>query len=113
MVYGYRIIGREYYSEWRFESLGEAKEELGIEIDNVEVIGHGVAVNPPDIPEPSHYLFYTVLCTKKLERDIIVLNEEATEYFWVKVSDLEDYGLKGIWEKPLEHIRNKMLENIT
>ena len=33
MVYGYRIIGREYYSEWRFESLGEAKEELGNVID--------------------------------------------------------------------------------
>ena len=28
MVYGFNIIGREYYSEWGFESISKAKENL-------------------------------------------------------------------------------------
>jgi len=120
----------------REATMREAKEELGIDVKVERIIGYGEMITAGyagdrkylsyaelnALPETQkrnfinpcskkHYLFYTVLCSKKFKNSRVVLNEEATECFWVTINELEECGLNGIWEQPIGHIKQSMFKN--
>lgn len=102
----------------REATIREAKEELGIDVVFNDIIGFGEVITNGYVADytfqkdntKKHYLFYTALCSKKYNNNTIILNNEATEYFWIRAKDLDKSGLNGIWKQPIEHIKQEMLK---
>lgn len=63
----------------------EMKEETNLDVSNIEFLGMQEKIFPGDFYEKRHFIFLDFCC--KANSDEIKLNEEATDYMWVKPED--------------------------
>jgi len=59
----------------------EAKEETGLEIDNLQFINFQEFIYDPSFWKRRHFIFFDFRCEAKSRA--VILNDEAEEFFWV------------------------------
>lgn len=69
----------------------ETKEEIGVDIDVIEMINVGdMVVSPPEFKRNAHFVYIDFLA--KLKNDKFSFNEEITEHKWFDIN----YAIKNI-----------------
>jgi len=66
----------------------EIKEELGLELKNIEPIGFGEGINPKFFHKPKHFIYLNYLA--ELAGGQIKKTEEMTEYLWVDPEKMDN-----------------------
>ncbi|MFW6410353.1 MAG: NUDIX domain-containing protein [Halanaerobiales bacterium] len=88
----------------------EVREETGLEIYDIQVIGVNESVFAAEFHEERHFIFIDYIC--RTDSKEVVLNEEAEEYVWVDLEVIDDYDLNSSTEALLlEVIKGKNSEN--
>ncbi|MTI47913.1 MAG: NUDIX domain-containing protein [Firmicutes bacterium] len=83
----------------------EILEETGLEIYDIELISLKESVFSDTFHEEKHFIFIDYRC--KTNSYEVTLNDEAQEFEWVDLNDIENYKLGGFTEPLLMKIRNK------
>lgn len=66
-------------------AIRETKEETGLDIYDLEFINFQQFIYDPSFWKPRHFIFFDYACRTDSTR--VQLNNEAEEYFWVKLGD--------------------------
>jgi nucleoside triphosphatase len=83
----------------------EILEETGLDIYDIELISLKESIYSDTFYKKKHFIFIDYLC-KTISSDV-VLNDEADEFEWVDLEQIEDYNLGGFTKELLMKIRNK------
>lgn len=71
----------------------EVKEETGLEVYDLKLISLKECIDSDSFHEKKHFIFIDYSCRTGSRE--VVLNDEAQEYVWVKLDDIENYELGG------------------
>ncbi|MFC0877573.1 NUDIX domain-containing protein [Saccharicrinis sp. FJH2] len=83
----------------------EILEETGLEIYDIQLVSLTETVFNKVFHERKHFIFIDFIC--RTDSNHVVLNDEAEEYKWVHLNDIEKYDIGGFVKKLLVEIRNK------
>ncbi|MBS4535245.1 NUDIX domain-containing protein [Clostridium sp. D2Q-14] len=83
----------------------EILEETGLEIYDIQLISVKESVYNKAFHEKKHFIFIDYIC--KTDSYNVVLNEEAQEYKWVDLREIDNYELGGFVKTLLMELRNK------
>ncbi|MFB6319481.1 NUDIX domain-containing protein [Saccharicrinis sp. FJH54] len=83
----------------------EVLEETGLEIYDIELVSLTETVYDRSFHERKHFIFIDYTC--RTDSTHVVLNDEAEEYEWVDLKDIDQYDLGGFVKKLLKEIRHK------
>jgi nucleoside triphosphatase len=83
----------------------EVLEETGVEIFDIKLIGVKESIFSDTFHEKKHFIFIDYTC--KTDSYIVTLNEEAQEYKWVDLGEIENYELGGFTRSLLMELRNE------
>ncbi|EOD00126.1 NUDIX domain-containing protein [Caldisalinibacter kiritimatiensis] len=83
----------------------EVLEETGLKIYDINPIGITESIFSDAYHQQKHFIFIAYIC--KTDSYDVTLNEEAEEYKWVDLKEIEDLELDGFTESLLNKIRNK------
>lgn len=83
----------------------EILEETGLEIYDIKLISLKESVFSETFHQKKHFIFIDYQC--KTDSSDVVLNEEAEEYAWVSLNEIENYDLGGFTKNLLIEIRDK------
>lgn len=83
----------------------EILEETGLSIYNIELISLKESIYSDTFYEKKHFIFIDYLC--KTNSSKVVLNDEADEYEWVDLDQIEFYDLGGFTKELLMKLKNK------
>lgn len=83
----------------------EILEETGLEIYDIRLISLKEAVYSDTFHEKKHFIFIDYQC--KTDSSDVILNEEAQEYKWVDLAEIDDYELGGFSEALLMRLRDE------
>ncbi|SCY56171.1 NUDIX domain-containing protein [Alkaliphilus peptidifermentans] len=83
----------------------EILEETGLEIYDINLISIKESVYNKAFHEKKHFIFIDYIC--KTDSYNVTLNEEAQEYKWVDLSEVDNYELGGFVKTLLLELRNK------
>ncbi|NBI05418.1 NUDIX domain-containing protein [Senegalia massiliensis] len=83
----------------------EILEETGLEIYDIKLISIKESVYNEVFHEDKHFIFIDYIC--KTDSYNVVLNEEAEEYEWVDLNEIDNYELGGFVKSLLEEIKKK------
>ena len=115
----YTVFGGhiEYGESIRDAVTREVKEETGLDVKAVSVIGVSDSIFQPDFYEKKHFVFIDFLCEYNGNDDEIKINEEfKNDYKWVTVDEAEKIdlakGAKLMLKEYTEYLekRNKSLK---
>ncbi len=84
----------------------EAKEETGLDIDNVEFVMNQDCIEHPEFYRPRHFLLVNYSAKAKGLQPAVKLNHESEAYLWVAIRDAEGLALNG----PTRTLIEKILE---
>jgi len=70
----------------------EVKEETNLKISDVTFHCIQDAVFPDTFYEKRHFIFIDFVC--RTSSDTVKLNEEASEYVWVSLNDIQNYNIE-------------------
>ncbi len=73
--------------------LREVKEETGLDVFDVQLISVQEAVYSDTFETKKHFIFIDFIC--KTHSYEVILNDEAQEFKWVNLKDIESYDLGG------------------
>ena len=62
--------------------LREGKEEVGLDLKYLGVVGSGEMINNKDFHRPAHFIYFDVLCEVD-GQEVKIDNDELKEYKWV------------------------------
>lgn len=80
----------------------EIKEEVGVEIADVEYLLNFAFIRPDNIP-----VLVMTYCARYVSGDVI-LDEDATEFAWISLAQAQDYDLIDGIHGELEYVAKKM-----
>ncbi|TDO73393.1 nucleoside triphosphatase [Halanaerobium saccharolyticum] len=83
----------------------EILEETGLEIYDLNLISIKESVYNKAFHEDKHFIFIDYIC--RTDSDDVILNEEAEEYEWVALNEVDNYDLGGFVKSLLDELRNK------
>lgn len=83
----------------------EILEETGLNIYDIKLIGLKESIYSNTFHEKKHFIFIDYQC--KTDSSKVILNNEADEYKWVDIEQIEDYDLGGFTRELLMELRNK------
>ncbi len=83
----------------------EIREETGLEIYDIRLIGIKESIYSPTFYEKKHFIFLDYLC--KTATHEVRLNDEAEEYAWIDIDDMGNYELGGFTKDLLMNIREQ------
>ncbi|MFB6341114.1 NUDIX domain-containing protein [Saccharicrinis sp. FJH62] len=83
----------------------EILEETGLEIYDIQLVSLTETVFNKVFHERKHFIFIDFIC--RTDSNHVVLNDEAEEYKWVDLNDIDKYDIGGFVKKLLVEIRNK------
>lgn len=83
----------------------EILEETGLDIFDIKLISLKESICNDKFYENRHFIFIDYIC--KTNSDKVILDEEAEEYIWVGLNDVELYELGGFTKELLIRIRDK------
>ncbi|WOK07390.1 NUDIX domain-containing protein [Imperialibacter roseus] len=81
----------------------EVKEETGLEIFDIQLISLQEAVYSDTFEAQRHFIFIDFLC--KTNSSHVVLNDEAEEFEWVLLEEIESYDLGGFTRRFFEELK--------
>lgn len=87
----------------------EIFEETGLEIYDIQLISIKESVYDKSFHEKKHFIFIDYIC--KTDSFKVTLNEEAQEYEWVDLNDIDNYELGGFVESLLMKLKDKDKSN--
>lgn len=82
----------------------EIFEETGLEIYDIELISLKESIFSDTFHEEKHFIFIDYIC--KTNSYEVTLNDEAEEYEWVKLSEINNYELGGFVKPLLMELQN-------
>ncbi|MBS4538404.1 NUDIX domain-containing protein [Clostridium sp. D2Q-11] len=83
----------------------EILEETGLEIYDIQLISIKESVHNESFHEKKHFIFIDYIC--KTDSYNVILNEEAQEYEWVDLKEIDNYDLGGFIKLLLIELKNK------
>ncbi|WP_350343099.1 NUDIX domain-containing protein [Proteinivorax tanatarense] len=83
----------------------EVLEETGLEINDIQLISVKESVFEKGFYKDKHFIFIDYVC--KTDFGDVILNDEAQEYKWVDLKDIDKYNLGGSVEKLLKELKSK------
>lgn len=83
----------------------EILEETGLQIYDIQLISIKESVNNKSFHEKKHFIFIDYIC--KTDSYNVILNEEAQDYKWVDLKDIDNYDLGGFVKSLLIELKNK------
>jgi nucleoside triphosphatase len=83
----------------------EILEETGLNIYDIKLISLKESIYSDTFQEKKHFIFIDYIC-KTTSRNVS-LNDEAEEYQWVDIEEIENYNLGGFTKELLMKLRNK------
>ncbi len=83
----------------------EILEETGLEIYDIQLISVKESIFSTTLSENKHFIFIDYQC--KTNSTNVVLNEEAEEYVWVDLVDIDKYDLGGFIRPLLLKLRDR------
>ncbi|WP_339787383.1 NUDIX domain-containing protein [uncultured Imperialibacter sp.] len=81
----------------------EVKEETGLDIFDIQLISLQEAVYSDTFEAQKHFIFIDFLC--KTNSSDVVLNDEAEEFEWVSLEEIESYDLGGFTRRFFEELK--------
>ena len=81
----------------------EVKEETGLKIYDIQLLGITESVYSKSFQEQKHFIFVDFIC--RSNSDQVTLNEEAQSYQWIKLSEIESYELEEFTANLLKELR--------
>ena len=98
--------GHVEYGEKLEEALKrEILEETGLSIFNIKLLGIKECFYSNEFYKDRHFIFIDYRCDSKSSD--VILNDEAEEYVWTKLSDLSKYELGGFTGSLLKKLTEK------
>jgi len=90
----------------------EILEETGLSVYDIRLIGLKECIYSSEFHDKKHFIFIDYIC--HTDSSDVILNDEAEEYEWADMDNIEKYDLGGFTRELLMEIRNKDgSENIT
>jgi len=83
----------------------EILEETGLQIRDIRLLSIKESIFSKTFYEDRHFIFIDYQC--RTDSDRVVLNDEAEEYAWVALKEIEDYELGGFTESLLLQMRDR------
>ncbi|MFP4021332.1 MAG: NUDIX domain-containing protein [Halanaerobium sp.] len=83
--------------------LREVKEETGLEVYDVKLLGITESIYSESFQNKKHFIFVDFIC--RSDSNQVVLNEEAQSYQWIDLSEIEDYKLEEFTANLLKELR--------
>ncbi|MEJ2629430.1 MAG: NUDIX domain-containing protein [bacterium] len=83
----------------------EIREETGLPIYDIKLISVKENIPSEKYHKNRHFIFIDYVC--KANSSAVVLNEEAQEYKWIDLRNIEKFDLCGFTKKLLLEIRDK------
>lgn len=83
----------------------EIFEETGLEIYDIKLISLKESIDSSTFHEKKHFIFIDYEC--KTDSTKVVLNDEAQEYRWVGLNEIENYSLGGFTKELLVELKNR------
>ena len=81
----------------------EIREETGLVLRNAEFVCYQEFVFDECFWEERHFIFFDFLC--RVDPGVVKLNEEAEDYVWVDLGEVEDYPIDDYLRHSLDIIR--------
>jgi nucleoside triphosphatase len=90
----------------------EVFEETGLSIYDIKLISLKESIYSHKFHKKKHFIFIDYMCNT--DSSDVILNDEAEEYKWVDIDNIENYDLGGFTRKLLMELRNMdVSKNIT
>ena len=83
----------------------EIQEETGLRIYSAELLGIKESIFSDTFHEPKHFIFIDYLC--RTNSSEVILNDEAQEYAWAELEEIDQYELGGFTRSLLDRLRGK------
>lgn len=83
----------------------ELLEETGLKVYDIQLLSIMESVFDQSFHEKKHFIFIDYLC--KTNSYDVKLNDEAEEYQWVHLDNIDNYKLGGAVKKLLMELKNK------
>ncbi|RCW52390.1 NUDIX domain-containing protein [Halanaerobium sp. ST460_2HS_T2] len=83
----------------------EIMEETGLNIYDINLISIKESVYNKRFHEEKHFIFIDYIC--RTDSTKVVLNEEAEEYVWVDLKEVDNYELGGFIKPLLDQLKNE------
>ena len=83
----------------------EILEETGLNIYDIKLVSLKESIYSDKFHEKKHFIFIDYIC--KTDSTNVFLNDEAEEYEWVDIGQIECYDLGGFTKELLMNVRNK------
>jgi nucleoside triphosphatase len=83
----------------------EILEETGLNIYDIKLVSLKESIYSDKFHEKRHFIFIDYIC--KTDSTNVSLNDEAEEYEWVDIEQIEYYDLGGFTKELLMKVRNK------
>ena len=81
-------------------AMREAEEELGLDLEFLDVICHGELIGSEDFHRPAHFIYFDVYC--RVKGGEVKLNDEHQEYKWVTPEEALNLNLAESYDKTIE-----------
>ncbi|CAD5283525.1 MULTISPECIES: NUDIX domain-containing protein [unclassified Imperialibacter] len=81
----------------------EVKEETGLDVFDIQLISLQEAAYSDTFEAQKHFIFIDFLC--KTDSSDVVLNDEAEEFEWVLLEEIESYDLGGFTRRFFEELK--------
>lgn len=83
----------------------EIMEECGLEIFDIKLISLKESIYSDKFHEKKHFIFIDYEC--RTNSDSVKLNDEAEEYVWADLKDIDGYKFGGFTKELLVQLRNR------
>lgn len=83
----------------------EIKEETGLEIFDIKLISLKESIYSDKFHDKKHFIFIDYKC--KTNSSNVKLNNEAEEYIWVDLKDIDNYDLGGFLKELLIRLKDR------
>ncbi|NLY88828.1 MAG: NUDIX domain-containing protein [Firmicutes bacterium] len=83
----------------------EVLEETGLEVYDLQLVGLKEWIYSDSFGEKKHIIFIDYLC--KTDSCNVVLNDEAEDYIWIGLDEIEKYRINSFTKALLTELRNK------
>lgn len=83
----------------------EIREETGLEIYDIELLSLKESIFSETFHKEKHFIFIDFKC--RTDQYEVTLNEEAQEYRWVGLDEIDKYDMGGFTRQLLMELRNE------
>lgn len=81
----------------------EIREETGLELIEAEFLCYQEFIYDESFWEKKHFIFFDYIC--RVKGDQVTLNEEAQEYLWVDIDEVDSFPIDNYLRHSLDLIR--------